>query len=387
YAYSSKNLIVAQELIDFYNTPPSKPLADFVYSAQTGPTYYYWFYQGIVYNGEYQIDLSNIPWGNQSRVSPGIDINNFLISYEIEAVSFPFSLDCAFPNSTYPDGNCGYGNTRELIMPEDNYYNSNSNSWDYPLTSQISTNKLSRYVLQTGTRPDINSWMSSPNSLVSSTFEGGGVGNDRNALPHTILKHTIRLHCGTSLTGSPIINSFSFLLDHTRGKMREYPFTSSNTPGGIATHDIVIKPELWMLNSDYSKTENCEAYSIPSNIINQCSAVWGSILGGTLDYQPYNEIDDNDCTVLSYVPVNNPANSFTVDAYTADRLPIAPFTFILSTFPRISYGEALAGYSNDGTNLNSKVTPGQEMVHKYFIDKYIDLSRINPIEKVIYNRN
>jgi hypothetical protein len=399
----------AQELFNFYNDLSGTSVTsnnDFMHYGPPMGLGRYYDYKAINlnYNGEYVMDLGWIPWGNQNLLDPAIELydavnqeSKYLVKYEIEVVSFPFSVDCAFPSLDNPDGGCGDGSSidRTLNVPDDLIYHSNSDEWIYPTTATYYTNKLARIVKKNCIRigpVGLLSNQDNPECLVSASFaEAFGPFYDRTVLPHTILKHTVTLFCGS--TDNVPINSFSFLVDLTRGKMREYPFTDVNAASSvIAEHDIIIRPEIYAPEiadaTDYSAQDNCDYYK-ESSALNACPLICGiNILGSTIDYTPFAVGDDNDCLssiAPTYVPVLNLSDNFSNGI--AQRLPFPSYSLILSTFPRSGKGSVPAGYTATpgGGIMTPIVTAGSEIVHRYTIDKNIDLYKINPIEQIIYN--
>ena len=99
YAY-----VLSQDLINPYLDYDGASVTDLYYnsstinhSANTIPLIHN-------YNGEYEFLLDKFPWGNQGLISTlsGIDLNDFALSYQIELVSFPFTVDCFFIPSITP---------------------------------------------------------------------------------------------------------------------------------------------------------------------------------------------------------------------------------------------------------------------------------------------
>ena len=100
-----------------------------------------------MYSGEYEIILDRYPWGTSVLIEGPFgnklfDLDNFALSYQIECVSFPFTMECAFPSSSDPSGGC-YGFDRDLILPYDSYIDPiNFSYWEYPFPSSFVSNKL-----------------------------------------------------------------------------------------------------------------------------------------------------------------------------------------------------------------------------------------------------
>src|SRR3989304_3527206 len=130
------------------------------------------------YIGEYMISNDKMPWAG------GVQ------SYKVETVSFPFMMQC------WQTG-CADGSTttRILGMPQ------NLNTWD-GLTKKYN-----------GQFTQFSGSMSEPNDIVSVTFLNSlslPPLLTRPYYPHTILKFTIYLHCGSN-TAAPIADSLSWL--------------------------------------------------------------------------------------------------------------------------------------------------------------------------------
>jgi len=69
-------------------------------------------------------------------------------------------------------------------------------------------------------------------------------GDARIFLPHTVLKHTLYYHCGTTID-TPIIDSLIWIYDNTRGHMARYPFHDPTTEGELLTTpaiDVIFRP-------------------------------------------------------------------------------------------------------------------------------------------------
>ena len=139
------------------------------------------------YLGEYQIVLNEFPWFKNLIFRP------LAKTFKIEAASFPFTMPCwDQPSScTYPS----YGtlNQRSLYMPDD-VYDGLSVKWGNLYNSHIGNFNL------------VEKWISEPATLVTRQFNVDPVQTPISVFyPHTILKHTIYLHCD--------VNYFSDIVD------------------------------------------------------------------------------------------------------------------------------------------------------------------------------
>ena len=191
--------------------------------ASQSPPYYTWANKGLVsgYSGEYEINLAWHPWNTYFSQGIGFGLH---ISYGMEIVSFPFTPDCVFS----PLGCSGLASSteRNLYMPSDPY-DSNTDSWG-GLSNKFYQPRLQNTTDQT---------------LASQAF-GESVplfyGQNDKILPHTVIKHTVYVHCGP-LTYSPpypdIEYSFSWTYDNTRGRMRYYPFCTCNSCPSLCTEN------------------------------------------------------------------------------------------------------------------------------------------------------
>lgn len=215
--FVSKGIIsLAQDLINPYqvlSTMPSHSVQDLSISGE----WYDLNFSAISYNGEYQILLDQFSWGKTTAFT------NFFKSIIIETVSFPFTPhdECAFSAT----GCVSQNNDRILTMPISPYDALNKSWGELDQFAPLPTEEK--------------------NTLSSYGFiRPSSMGSVQAALPHTILKHTIKLHCGPNST-DPVITSISFYYDNTRGRMRYYPFKASNTsPSGPSEYDIVFRPSI-----------------------------------------------------------------------------------------------------------------------------------------------
>lgn len=317
---------------------------------------------GTPYNGEYEINIRDL----YAEYDGYPSFSHLAKSYQMEIVSFPFTMDCAFSSSGCADPpGTTTPSPRVLHMPSNNSpYNSSMNIWDYPgQTDLYNITPLKEFVnnLSSEHTPCY------AHSLVSAQFVADfPIGSCRKALPHTVLIHTINIHCGNS-KNDPIVQKFEFIYDNTRGRMKEYPFKNDNiaTSSPANLYDQVFFPRL--LLNDY--WEYYSQSNHPGDII---------LPAGTIAYHPYDDIVNNygGCTQANAtLPPNNSFGSF-----------IYPYSGSLLSAPLRQWrGDVLAGYQDAGGNILNKI---DGLEHNYFIDigyPNLDLNIINPSEKIIYN--
>jgi hypothetical protein len=327
-----------------YSQLPNLVVLELSHSGQ----YYDFEFTPLSYNGEYQVELGKFIWGLTT------DFSVYSKSIEIETVSFPFTPhdECAFS----PNG-CVSTNPERILMMPISPYDPATKSWGEmdqfaPLPTEYK------------------------NTLSSNGFvRASALGNLQALLPHTILKHTINLRCGFTDT-DPIVASISFIYDNTRGRMRYYPFKSTNSaPAGPINYDVVFRPQL----VHYRPTAS---YNQPFN--NVADHLWGS----SLNYFPFSEIPNpSPCQLQGFSSPNAlqtfydeslvlPGTPFTNYQYSS--IWIAPYS-LLNSFARSFKGEVMAGYDeNTGQPL-----PG--IKHDYFIDRNIELTVLNQNERKLYN--
>ncbi|HEY0029912.1 MAG TPA: T9SS type A sorting domain-containing protein [Bacteroidia bacterium] len=303
------------------------------------------------YLGEYQIFLNQHSW----RLSPSL-IGN-AISYKIEVVSFPFTPNCASCQSFFPATA-----DRKLRMPDDQFpYDALQDAWvrnTIPLTPvPTSVNATNDYLLRREFKGEYGAGMTgeiSGDIHFSSLASKGMVRSDPPSIeyhdqrvfyPHSVLKHTFYMHCGNS-TADEIIDSIVFVIDHTRGRMRYYPFIGTNTNSDAFQHDITIAPK----------------WTDPFYV--------GAVLN-TIDYYPLLKTPS---TCQNHFPTDG-TSAWDPDSYIRPQ-PHSLLQYFLGNYG----GNAAAGYLNPNA---SDALPG--IPHTYIIDRPIDLTLLNPSEKIIYN--
>lgn len=351
----------------------------------------------VNYEGEFLITAEQLPWADPDRFNgslANIDISDLFLSYDIALVSFPFSMDNAF------DGGCADGSSiRILDVPPDNIYNSNEKRWDYqisiPTNAYSLYNKIDNYSLNRiydsfgDVRYVFNNQLF-PLSIVSTAYLRTGFNISRMVIPHSVFKITIKLHCGPS-SFDQVLDKFYFYIDLTRGMMRTYPFTSSNSTSTSSTsqYDVMVRPIIVsnpITGSSYEDLPFCQYYKDEPTY--SCS---GSIdiKGDIADMHPFQPSNDDFCQLLvnANADVRNLSDvSFGEGPgpYNVEHLSIPTRSMIISTGVRDATGQQPAGYVvGAGGNLQPQI--GAPVVHQYTINHDIDLSNINSDEKVIYN--
>jgi len=316
-----------------------------------------------------------VSWGQGSNGTNSV-ITNFNGEYQIfdagdysyitiEAVSFPFMPDFSELGHT-PQRNCvvldlnsnafsdnvindmagPYGLSENLYTYMPSYippqmrmeyisytYGSNSYTWNTPVYTRISQ-KQGSYNFGTCS---ITSGRNAASTLISNFFGGNHtspsipVNTQRVILPHTVLKHTFWDNTG---------NSYSFIIDHTRGILRSYPFVNCGVPTGInpITYDLTL-------------THNAPASQEGCSYVGYAAHIYGD--STNYIYPTGTGTDDN---VISF-------SIHGIDGASGNAYP--------------------AGYQVGTSTLQTIAS--NPCYHKYYIDKSIDLTKINPIEKVIYN--
>jgi hypothetical protein len=315
------NSLLSQNVYDTYNPYGSSwPSASYSY----GNT-------NFNYEGEYQLFYNGLNW------SQFVANSGYTISYKIEPVSFPFVADCS-------TGDCGNANstTRRLLLPSPY----NPSSWTFQ-----------QYFDLGGTD---NELMSNPSRLSSSEFTRIGAPDVRDMLPHTILKHTYYLWSGSS-AGSCVLDSFTFVLDHTRGRMSEYPFRADNNESAESEHDVAIHP--WII---YPAVP---FLATPAQTTNQFN---------TINYFFYPEAHyfPGICA-QNWNMIPNPASLVDQSADATEYGHPSPFS-LRGVMLGNAGEEPFAGY-----DANALPLPG--IPHEYYINYNLDLKLINPSERIIYN--
>ncbi|MFN8144288.1 MAG: T9SS type A sorting domain-containing protein [Bacteroidia bacterium] len=377
--YIAVNKITAQDIINPYLNWEGVPTASFGnlnYNLVNTPCQFY--------SGEYEISLESLPFGNEAAlygsVSGQIDILNFLVTDEIEVVSFPFVNNCAFPSSAGQNPDCSNFVNRDLMLPSGVAL---PQKWQYPQTSGFASELRKNIELDFSGNVR---WLSRLQMCVLSTatYCAHTISEvDHVVFPQTIIKHTIRLHCGLD-SQDPVLTEFSFIVDNTRGKMREYPFVSpNNSICNDHNYDLVIIPQV-ISTLTYDDNSRCDYYSRTMTGATGCTDPDQETT--PIIYTPFDLMNDAYCHSIN-PDYTIPVTSLTDDFYPQlfYHLPLASNSLVFSVFPRSGRGEVLAGYTKNTTTnvLESIVANG--ITQNYFIDRRIQLEDINTDEKIIYN--
>ena len=329
-------------------------------------------YVGSQYDGELEVSLVNHPWF-QFR-------DSYTASYIVEAVSFPFDV----ANAWTAAGTAGLAD-RRLTMPT-GAYEATGRGWRYSPSSEPPPIPSSQ-VLYLTTPPatfSANGISGQPMGLVTSAYTSSqafpGIWT-RQLLPHTVLKVTVRLHVDTRAT-SPVLTSFSFVYDMTRGRMMSYPFINGNGGkfgGGMANWDLLFVPETFVGAAPYT-------------------------YGNTTSWRADSESMGPPPIEIEALPNSFPygrwRRSLPASAYPASRddtflllngtykFPFLPPFAVQSTILRSDRGATPAGYfavAGASEEFMTFSAAHQGITHRYVIDQNLDLTLINPSERVIYN--
>jgi hypothetical protein len=301
------------------------------------------------YNGEYLVDFSLLWWFQNSGIPFA---SNYHKSYKLEVVGFPFMMSCLFNTGGCADNST---TTRILEMPNISLVNDHWNE-----VKRVDVHNL-------GQPSDYN------NNLVTNAYNSANpiTGSTKDWFPHTTHKYTVYLHCGNS-SSSEIVDEISFIYDHTRGRMRDYPFMPINNGAGYAgpAWDVRFFARLVYKNygsgHTYTETTNEDIY----------------IHGNTVNYFPFST--NSTCTDFS-----NINDYFSGNPYgTQDEFwYIHPPPYALTSFHLYSgfSKKCFAGYDL------SPQSPWTEMIikpgikHTYTIQNNYNITEISPEDKTIYN--
>ena len=182
------------------------------------------------FDGEYQIFVSDtiLKW---FRDRTPTNQQGLAISYKIESASFPFVLNLE---------ESGFFDRLHKLPPNDSY-DSMSNLWiisdshgEIEIFNEMHERSLLDPVVLCANNNTSNSNnnlegvedINPPSDLISFFWKEVSYEQSPNycrVYPHTVLKHTLYVHCGNSIQNE-IIDSLVITIDHTRGEMKRYPF-------------------------------------------------------------------------------------------------------------------------------------------------------------------
>ncbi|MCU0436093.1 MAG: hypothetical protein MUC87_21735 [Bacteroidia bacterium] len=331
------NKVFAQAMFDPYAN----------YENSTGPVN---FTTTFTYDGEYMLTPNR--WFSTSLANSAI----IFYSCKMEVVSFPF-LPCSNwittqcgddPNNLPPNP------VRNLFLPQ------NLATWDGM-----------RKVVQS----DITASFSAPYTLVSASFLKYNLpwttSSRPDVLPHSVIKVTLYTHCfGTQ--NAPV-DSVSFVYDNTRGRMRYYPYYDQNYQPipTILSYDVMFAPRLLFDTSLHTYNQQSNSSFTPLN-------------QSTLNYFPFGDQYGYIFCNSQNLPLNPGEVFFDGSGYNG-KLQIPPFALIEAPLLN-DEGTRLSGYwDNNNDGLYDIISGFSGIKNNYFVDRPIDLTTINPSERIIYN--
>ena len=305
------------------------------------------------YNGEYLADFGELWWFTEP------DFTYQAKSVKLEMIGFPFLMNCIYSSTT----SCGDGSTTTRILEMPNYSVVNeqwgSNVWrskyfDLQITGSYGTSTRGNLVTN-----GFNQNNPPSQSVVASPWP---------FFPHTSHKFTLYYHCGSTIFDD-IVDSLVFIYDHTRGRMRDYPFMSENSHGFATSEAWDVRFFARLVYKDFGIGH--------SNQENTNEDIY--IKGKTLNYFKI-PANPNICTNFfdpTFYFYLNP-NEF---------LNIHPAPYVLPTFQLYSHfsKNTLAGYDLDFGQNPPVYILDQGIRHTYTIQNNYDITEINPVEKIINN--
>ncbi|MBK8845268.1 MAG: hypothetical protein IPO27_01430 [Bacteroidetes bacterium] len=312
----------------------------------------------LSYTGEYEIYVADFFWWNFFPSNA--------ITYKHEVVGFPFTLkclhlapfDCRDCNNPSPE--------RNLYMPTQAFDYSLDRWGDY-LTRK---SEMGLFLSGGNSYYPTNLGFHKYTNLISAKFtkiwDPNWAIDHSTMLPHTAIKTTLFLHCNSS-PNSDVISKISFTYDNTRGRMRDYPFSSNNCTSSEADHDVTFRPKIIVPldeNLDYDDAKDNSSWTEQS---------------GTINYFKFSEIITNNCIappIASDIFYNYNGLSF--------GFPYLSPTSLIASPLYEEEASTLAGY----LNVNSQTTQLINNVgirQNYFIDNNFELTLVNPVEMTIFN--
>ncbi len=343
-------------IVPYFNSPTLQfsNLETFV-NSYSNPVQFYRSNTFTGYNGEYEINLltPDFFWADHYL---GPTLETYLLSYDMEVVSFPFLPDCYL----YSNG-CEGAIDRNLVMPPSSQaYFPLTDTWGAAIFRKKPLTKL------------INTESQSLASIAYKDNFPFDVFTNRYYLPHSIIKHTIYVHCEnnnvTTPTSNPIF-SVSWIYDNTRGRMKEYPFCPCNcTNCSESEYDVSYAPKLLHNQISHSYNESNNTVLLPN---------------GTINYFDYSNINSNGCTIpLLIQPNQNDVFFSSSPVSTYNKAYIPPYSLISA--PLMQHrGLVPAGYEN----ISGNIVKLNGIEHNYFINTNIlpHMAEINTTDYIIYN--
>gem|GEM_PF-1451301 len=296
-------------------------------------------------DGEYQWYWDERPASIPFWFTDTLPWSGLYRSWRIEAVSFPFVTDK--PRTLAADSV-----TRLLTAVFD--------TLNYPLTRTGNLNGQ-----QLGPPASYAVDINEPLTLASNSFTSNAPASfGTKFLPHTILRHTLYIHA-TDHPNSRKVDSIAFIVDLTRGGMRRYPFRDVNFEGsgGAGVHDVAIRMEVILPDS-------LEAAGNALNTLNY--------FPGSVDFTPLtDEFEDVYCNIPSPhcdYSSNEPVDYARPSDYSYLRIRL-----------QMQEGCRLpAGFQEDTVDPDLLIKT-QGILHHYFVEENLDLTKINSTERKIYN--
>ena len=346
----------------YFNNSPLPSLEFEITDINSEAIGYRWYDKNILsgYSGEYEILFDRSPWNDALNLNLG----SVHVSLDFEIVSFPFMPDCAF----LPQG-CSTllgTTTRNLYLPTVAYDQGNKRWGD--LYNKFHVPYLDNTFDQT---------------LVSTAFLKNYPSissSSKKLLPHTAIKHTINIHCGAKTISAPyppIIYSFSWVYDNTRGRMRFYPPCNCNgcmsfgSAGfcNMVEWDICFSPEfVGYTGSNY-------LYNIINNdkILTQ----------GTLDYFPYSELLNTPyCSIPELIKPSNQSQTFQTNTLNHNFAYLPPYGLVSA--PALQFrGQNPAGFEYNSLSGNMHAMGGYQ--HQYYANENININNISISDGIFYN--
>jgi hypothetical protein len=323
------------------------------------------------------------------------------VRYKYEVVSFPFIPDGTILNENIID--------RKMLCANSETYGYNDTNppcegwgWDNYNDEITGTYPISRNIMhksegEMGEAYFFNNGnyklVTDKHQLASIYFKQDGqiagtggcntdnVGSHGIILPHTVIKHTIYF----KPSNCSIEDSISWVYDNTRGRMRNYPFTSNASgAGGKAPYDVQFRPLIILgdgLGGICAHNLSCEnSWDHETNVMSNEPWIGSIISGGTINYvaPPANNPDCN-----SYYPTGldtyyDPTQYYHLPPYALIDAPLLDNT-----------GMAYASYEIVNDDIEEYFHQIQNLPvpeeHHYVINRPFDVTSINPSDKTIYN--